>query len=812
MKKNLADFVNSSLSKNYVKIAFRNFAKHKLTTFINITSLVIGLTSSILIGLFVINEASYDQHFRFKDRIYRITSAYTGEGYSHTSAQTISEIAPVLLQEFPEIQAATRCLPVAEGFLFLNEQGFKEDIIYVDSLFTQVFDLTLLIGNKTKCLTDPSSLLLSESMAAKLFGPEWQRSTVLGETISIDGRIPLTITGVFKDLPKHTHFRSNLFASVPSGLGWLDPANRVYTYVLLNEHTVAGQLHDKLQALVNKRFLAEGNRLTQLNLQPITDIHLFSSLEEENGDHSNIKYIFALLVIGLFLMAITVINFINLYAASSINRLKEVGIRRAIGAQRLQVRKQFFLETALITVIALSIALVLAISFLPIFNELTRKDLSPASLLKEKTMVLIIGLTILISFLSGFYPSAYLSAIKTVEALKGVRKKAIGFLGVRKGLVILQFVISCITIIVSIVVYQQVDLIYHKSLGFDKENTMAIANPYMLGSTEQVVRFRNDLLRLSAVEQVSITGYTPSQIRWGQQRISFPNQDQHSKFKYPADWLIVDEGFIETMGVTLLEGRNFYQDHTHDQQAIIINEKAAEQFNLNTLGESSIGKTLGFQEDDSELLQSFTVIGVVADFNFGSLHDPIKPIIMKLGYHRFEMAVRLSTLQTQQETIRQIEVLWKRNLPTIPFEYSFIKSRFEELHRSDIVMSKLSSVFCFLTILIAALGLFSMVTNTIVSRTKEIGIRKLLGASERNIVVFLSRDYIKLILVACIIATPIANFFILEWLEGFAYKIEPAWWLFALPSGLLLLTALLVVGGQTLKAARQNPVDSLHSE
>nr|WKN40231.1 ABC transporter permease [Tunicatimonas sp. TK19036] len=809
---NIANLINSNLSQNYLKVGFRTLAKHKRTTFINITSLVIGLASSILIGLFVIDETAYDQHFTCKDRLYRLTSNYTGEGYRYTSAQTTSEIAPALLQELPEVQAATRLLPVAEGFIFLNEKGFKEDIIYVDSLFSQVFDLTLLAGNESKCLTNSSSVLLSESMASKLFGPEWKRKEIIGETISVDGRIPLTITGVFKDLPEQTHFKSDLFASVPSGLGWLTSSSRVYTYVLLSEHADIDQVNENLQTLVNKSIDIEENNLTGLNLQPITDIHLFSALDDENKEHGNVKHIYALLIIAFFLIIITVINFINLYAANSLNRLKEVGIRKALGAQHLQVRTQFLLETSLITTIALSIALLFIVFFLPTFNKLTHKNLVPSSLFEENTVILIIGLTIIISFMAGVYPSAYLSVLKTAEVLKGFRKKTTEVIGVRKGLIILQFAISCITIMVSLVAYQQVGLIYHKSLGFDKENTIALANPYMLGSIENVIRFKNDLLNLSGVEGVSVTGYTPSQTRWSNQRVTFPNQDKHNKYRYPADWLIVDEGFIETMGLSLLEGRNFYNDHKNDQEAIIINKKAAEQFNLNANGESALGKTLGFQEEANNSLQNFTVIGLVSDFNFGSLHSPIKPVIMKLGYHRFEMALRLSTLQARPETIGQVELLWKNNLPNIPFEYSSIKSRFEELHKSDIATSKLSSIFCLLTILIATLGLFSMVAYAIANRTTEIGIRKVMGASKRNIVTILSKDFIKLILIACIIAIPIANYLISEWLASFAYRIELSWWLFVLPSGLLTLTALLLVSGQTLKAAHQNPVDSLRNE
>lgn len=755
-------------------MVFRTIMKNKLTTFINITGLVVGLGGVLLIGLFVVDELSYDQHYKHKNRLYRLTSAYHQEGNIYHSAQTYSNMAPTLEQELPEIQAATRMLPLDETFLFSEEKAFKEKIIYTDSSFAKVFGLTLLIGNSDECLANPSSLLLSESMAIKIFGVHWQQKTILGEILSVDGKIPLTITGVFKYLPTHSHFRSDLFASIPLGFDWMDNNSKVYTYILANEQVNRNYLEEKLQTLSDK-LLPSKESFIQINLQPITDIYLCSSLEDENGIHGNLNNIYTLLVIAFFLIVITVINFVNLYTANSLRRLKEIGVRKALGALSRQLQYQFLLETAFITLTALGIALIGVIFFLPTFNELTAKHLSPASLLHQDMVFLIVGIMMVISLPTGFYPSFYLSAMKTTEAVKGLKNKTTEIIGVRKGLVMLQFTISCIMIVLSIVAYKQMELINNQSLGFDKENTIAIANPYMLGSTENVIRFRNELLAVPGVAQVSITGYTPSQNRWGSPLITFPDKDVHSSYSYPAHWLTVDEGFIQTMGIQLTEGRNFNENHAHDKESIIVNEKAVNQFHLNVGGKNPVGSMLSFKDEGRELYQNFTVIGVVRDFNFGSLHEPIQPLIMKIGYHRFEMALRLSPQYARQEVINQVASIWKKNLPLIPFEYASIKNRFDNLHKPDKTISKVFSAFCLLTVIMSALGLFGIVTYTIANRTKEIGIRKVLGASIMSILVLLSKEYIKLILVSIAIAIPVANYFSSEWLNNFAFRTEVSW-------------------------------------
>ena len=799
--------------KNYIKMAWRSLKKNGLTTWINIGGLVLGLGGSLFIGLFVLDELAYDQHHRDRDRIYRLTSTYEKQGTLYQSALTTGRVASDVAREFPEVLYATRLMREDEAFLFSKEIAYKEKIIYTDSFFLKVFDIDLLIGNKNKCLGDLSSVLISKTMALKLFGDSWSQQDLLGQTLSVDGRIPLTITGVFDDFPEHSHFRSNLFATVPTGhKEWMDDTSEVYTYVLLGENTKADDLDKKIKSQSVRFNPDEVDEKRQLSLQPITKIHLYSIYDDENAEVGSIKSIYALLLVALFLIGVTVSNFANLYTASSLNRLKEVGIRKAIGALGNQLRQQFLLETILITSIALSIAILAVIALLPVFNEFTGKRLSPVNLLDSNVVFFTSVITLAISLGAGLYPSIYLSRFKVIEALKGVNTRPASFMGWRKGLVAIQFSVSAVMIMLSIVALKQVDLIYKKPVGFDKENIITLANPYMLGSTDKIISLKSQLLAVPGVEHVSITGYTPSQSRWGNLIVTFPGRNENSNYTQPATWLTVDEGFIKTMGLTLVTGRNFLENHKQDQESIIINETAASQFDLNTNGKNPIGMELSVKNEGETVYRHYTVVGVVADFNFGSLYQTIKPVIIKVGYHRFEMALRLTSEYSQQRLLSDIEHIWKKNLPAIPFEYSFIKDRFDRLHQSDIVSSKIFTSFCLVTVIISAFGLFSIVTYSITNRTKEIGIRKVLGASESSIALLLCAEYVKVLLISYLLTLPLAWLITDLWIEDFAYKAEVSWWIYAATAIILTLMTVATLGYQSINAALNNPIKQLRSE
>jgi putative ABC transport system permease protein len=365
-------------------------------------------------------------------------------------------------------------------------------------------------------------------------------------------------------------------------------------------------------------------------------------------------------------------------------------------------------------------------------------------------------------------------------------------------------------IILSIVAHNQVDLINSKPLGFDKENLMTLANPYMLGGTEKMLGLKNELLDITGVEDVSITGYTPAQMKWDNLSLTFPNRQEDSNYAQPASWLLVDESFISTMGLRLSAGRNFLADHEFDKEVVIINEEAVRAFGLNANGKNPLGAELS--ADTGRGIQHFTVVGVITDFNFGSLHQAIRPMVMKLGYHRFEMALKLSPACSKTATVREIELVWRQHLPNIPFEYSFIKDRYDQMHQSDFVASKLFSIFCLVAIVMSAFGLLSIVTHSVVNRAKEIGIRRLLGASEGNIASMLSGQFLKLIVVSYALGIPMAWVLSNRWLADFAYRIEVSWLVYAFSGLFLVFITVLTLGYQVVKAAKTNPVDNLRYE
>jgi len=795
---------------NYLKIALRSLLKNRLTSIINIFGLVTGLTGSIFIGLYIIDELQYDRHYRLKDRMFRLTTSFDVRGTKYHSATTSGNVGSVLAQKFPEVESIARLLAKDEVFLFSEKRAFKEEIIYTDAGFSRVFSPAILLGNKEQCLANPSSIIISKGIARKMFGENWRTNIILGKPLLIDGRIPLTITGVFDDFPKQSHFTSQLFATVPTEhREWMNDKSKVYTYVLLKPNANVENLAGKLNSNAGIVDQSASSESIKINLQLITSIHFAPVLHDENALKGNIENIYALMLVCVSLILITVTNFVNLYTAGSFNRLREVGVRKALGALRIQLRFQFLLETFLITMVSLVISLILVAVGLREFNELTSKNLSINDIIQGNTLLFFGGLVLSIPLLAGFYPSFYLSGLRTIEALKGKKEQHGSVLSWRKGLIILQFSISAIMITLSIVAYRQVGLINDMALGFDKENTVALSNPYMLGSLEKIAGFKNELLALPGIEQVSVTGYTPSQKRWVKTNITFPGRNENNGLARATNWLTVDEGFIETMGLSLLQGRNFSKNHENEKESIIINETAAAQFNLNTKGTELIGSELSYRDERDSAYLNYKVIGVVKDFNFGSLHEKIEPMVMKVGYHRFEMVIRLSPDLPKLQTLNQVNALWRENLPEIPFQYSFIKDRFNLQHKTDTIASKIFALFCVITIALSGFGLFSIVAYSIVNRTKEIGIRKVLGASELNVTFLLIRDFQKLVLISFLISLPVASFFSQKWINNFAYKIEVNWWIYAYTGLVLLLITVLTLGIQSIKAALTNPVKNL---
>ena len=794
---------------HYFKIALRALLNRKFSTTMSVLCLSAGMAGSLLIGLYIFDELQFDQYHTRKDSIFRVTSRYDHGGSEYRSAQTEGNIAYVLTDRFPGVERATRLSPKDEVFLFLDKNAFKEGIVYTDSYFTEVFTVDFLLGDKSSCLDNPASIIIGATTARKLFGANWNQKSIIGETLFLDGHIPLTITGVFEDFSTHSHISSQLFASVPSEHEeWLNDKSKVYTYILLGKLASVELLERKL--LSNRGLFGDLN--TYLHLQPITRIHLFSDFGDENANVGSIKNIYSLAFVSFLLLVMTLANFVNLYTAGSFGRMKEMGVRKVIGAVNGQLRTQFLLETAIITFLSAIIACSFILIFLPDFSRITSKKFSPESLL-DLNIALLLGVFLLvIPLLASAFSSIYISAMGATEALRGNSKGRVSVFGWRKGLVVLQFSISAVMITLCAVSYSQIDFVRHKNVGFDKKNIVTLANPYMLGSIEKIVGFKNKLLTIPGVSDASITGYTPSQSRWGIPKLTFSARDESLGPAVPANWLTVDEGFIRTMGIELITGRNFASIQENDARSIIINETAARQFIDNLREKDPMALELAIKDPKDSVYAGYKVIGIVKDFNFGSLHEAIKPVIMKVGLHRFEIALRLSPSVDKQEVLSQVMAIWQQNLPKVPFEYHSLEDRYDQLHQSDSAASKIFSVFCILTIIISAFGLFSIVTYSIMGRTKEVGIRKVLGASELGIALLLSREFGITLLMSYILALPVAAMISNKWINDFAYKIEISVWFYGITALILFFITCLTLGFQSIKAALANPIDNLRHD
>lgn len=793
-----------SPAKSYFKTTISVMLRNKLSSTINVAGLSVGFSGCLLIALFILEELKFDRHFSHVDRLYRITSHFTKNGKSHSSARTPGALGPMLVSQILDVQLITRMIVPDEGFLFSGMEAFKETIVFTDSTFLQVFGIQLMIGNPSTCLANPSSMILSESMAEKLYGRHWRDREILGETLSIDGRIPMVVTAVFKDLAAQTHFHSSIFATVPQDQAdWIEK-DEVFTYVLLRENSSGSHVAQKLSTFEFDR--SDASKEVWYGMQHISDIHLMSSLAEDLPTGSMISIV-ALALIAVFLLVTSVINFVNLYTAQTLERFKEVGVRQVLGAMRKQLAVQFMMETSFVVIVVICLSLAIACSILPMFNDLTSKHFTVSNIFEGQLILITVGMGLLVVIVAGTYPAIYLSSKKPMETLKG-KLASDGAQRFKNALLTFQFTISTIMIILTWIALQQIKYIHNKPLGFDKDPILVLRNPYMIGNLERIKTFRDALLQLAGVEHVSISGYTPAQKRWEKFRMTFSADDQ--KFPVAANWILADEGFLKTMGIALTEGRNFSENHSLDSHAIVINEKAAELLHLRKRGANAVGKEL-YYEDEHGGVEKFQVIGVVQDFNFASLHDEIKPVVLQLGYHRFEMALRLADV-TSVSTISAIQGLWKKFVPSVPFEYDFMHDRFNKLHRADEIVGKLFSICGGLTIFVASMGLFCMISQAIMQRTKEIGIRKALGASEGSLVWLLSARFLKRVLVASLMACPIAWMLASMWLENFAFKTEITWWAFAGTTGIMVTMAFATLIYKVLGTVLTTPVKYLRHE
>jgi len=807
--------------KNFFKTAFRNITRHKGFSFINIAGLALGLTACILIGLFVWDEHQYDKNITAGEQVYRVYEEYTNTEGTQMMAVTPPMFSTALDREFPEVEKTARVMMMAE-YKTLFEAGknklYEQSGYFVDSTFLEIFPLSLKYGRIAKALDDPNSIVISQEMAERFFGSD----DPVGKQLLKDKQ-PYTVKAVFKKDPKF-HLQFNYLISL-SAVGL--PAERMQswgwhqfvTYVKLKKQTNVNALESKFHAYVKEKSkTSENNGIADPNIpffQPLKDVHLYSSdFKFDLAQRGNITYVNALTVIAIFILLIACFNFINLSTAKSLQRAKEVGVRKAVGAGKRQLVFQFTGETILLVFISIIISVALAIVFLPWLNSFTNKNIPSSLFVNPVVILLFIALAFTVGILAGFYPALVLSGFKPVKVLKSslsASEEPGKMPWLRHSLVITQFTLSILLIISAIIVFNQVNYLHNKDLGFNKEQIMffPMRGDNMFNNTEA---FKNDLLKVPGVSSVSIGYGFPGDAVAGDEIIVPRNGKQVSQ---SATQLTVDHDYIKTLGLQIIAGRDFSKAMSTDKDhAWIINETAVKQMGFGTpqkaLGQDLYWHPWGASNPDS--LKTGKIIGVVKDFNYKSLYDKVETTIIQIfPGAAWKVAVKINTAN-MSNTINAIRNAWNKFTPDYPIEYKFLDENFEQMYTAEDKLRSLLGIFTAIAIFIGCLGLFGLAAYTAERRKKEVGIRKVLGASTESVVVLLSKDFLMLVVISLIIASPVAWILMHQWLQNFAYRVHIDSWVFVVAAIVSLSIAFITVSFQAIKAAVANPVKSLRTE
>jgi len=813
------NFIPTAMLKNYFKIAFRNLWRNKAFSAINIFGLAIGIATCLVITLFVADELSYDRYNQKADRMVRLIFRASLNGQKIGTATSAAPAAQTILTDYPEVQEATRMRNYSAPLVTYGDKTLKEGAFaYVDANFFQVFTLPFIRGNVKTALMQPNTMVISQAIARKYFGDE----DPIGKVLQFKSEhTSYKITGIIEKVPANSHFHVDLFASMaslPEAKQQIWSSNNFFTYLVLRPGYDYKQLEAKLSQVVEKYlgpeiqrdmgmslelFRKKGNDVG-LFLQPLTAIHLHSDMMNSLEPGGNIKYVYVFGAIAVFMLLIASINFMNLSTASASKRAREVGIRKVLGSVKGDLVQQFLFESMLLTTIALVMAVVLVQLVLPIFNDLANKELtlSLTSNLWLLPGLLLFGLGV--GVLAGSYPAFFLSSFRPVVVLKGKLTAGRDSLSLRSGLVVFQFFVSIALIIGTTVVYKQLTYIQNKKVGYNKDQILVLHDTYVLGQQEEL--FRQKLLQDSRVVNASISAYLPAGPTGTNSSVVLPagnNSQSVSTQQY-----YIDYNYLPTLGMQIVAGRNFSQDFATDSACIIINEAAAKAFGWH---KKVVGNTVTsiFNNQGDKVI--YKVIGVVKDFHFKSLHERIGPLVMFLGDNSGSLIIKVKTKDIAG-LLTSIKNQWTSFTAEVPLEYTFLDDRFAQTYRAEQKIGQILSIFAGLTIFVACLGLFGLATFTAEQRTKEIGIRKVLGASLPNIVSLLSKDFLKLVLLANIIAWPLAWYGMHQWLQDFEYRTNISWWVFALAGAAALLIALITISFQAIKAAIANPVRSLRSE
>ena len=809
--------------RNYLKIAWRNLLKNKLYSFINIFGLAVGLTCFLLITLYVVDELSYDRQFKDAERIFRINSDIKFGGAEQRMAVSSDPFGATLKKDYAEVEQYVRLYAnnsrrfIKKGSEFLVENN----CLHADSTLLDVFSLTILEGDSKNVLTEPNTLLISKTAAQKYFG----NASAVGKTLSVGLQNPVEykVTAVYEDMPTNAHFQSDMFFPFKNINDYKFDNflnHNFYTYIKLREGVDYKQFEKKFDVVVDKYILPQaktfmdvksmddfkkGGNYLKYSLTPLLDIHLKSDRIYEIGLNSDIQYVYIFSVVALFLLLIACINFMNLSTARSANRAKEVGIRKVMGTQRNSLIMQFMSESVLTSYLAFIIALVITILLIPFFNDIAGKQFTTQSLFQPLYLPFLVFLPLIVGVLAGYYPSFFLSSFLPIEVLKSKLNANFRRSNFRNALVTFQFVTSLVLVISTSIIYRQLNYIQHKNLGFSKDQVLVVTGTSSLRDNNNV--FKEEVKNMAGVKSATFAGFLPVANSSRSDNTFSTEAVFNSQNSFNMQAWAIDEDYIPTLDMEILKGRNFSKAFSTDSSAIILNEQAAKLLGFT----DPIGKQLFINNGSPNDVRALTIVGVVKNFHYSSMRESVGPLCFRYGRTAWVTAFKINT-EDPKALVKQIEAKWKTFAPEMPFNYHFMNDSFDEMYRAEQRIGQISLIFAGLTVLIACLGLFGLITYIAEQRTKEIGVRKVLGASIWSIVQLLSKDFLKLVCLAFVIASPLAYYAMNTWLKDFAFKTDISPWVFVVAGVSTLLIALLTVSYQAIKAALMNPVKSLKTE
>lgn len=805
--------------KNFFKIAWRALWKNKAFTIINITGLATGLACFILITLYVSDELSFDKHFKDGDDIYRVNSDIRFGGTDLKLAVCSDPMGSTLKKDYPNVEEFTRVYASSGSKLVKKENSFitETKVAHVDSTFFSVFQLPAIEGNTTTALNEPNTVVITASTAKKYFNS----LNVLGKTIEAN-RTPYKITAVIEDIPTNTHFNFDMIFSMKNVDYQMGNflSHNFHTYIKLKKNTDPKVFEKNFDQVINTYVIPQARMSMNINsmddfkkagnnlvysLISVKDIHLKSDRFPELSATGNIQYVYIFSAVAIFILVLACINFMNLSTARSANRAREVGIRKVLGTNRASLIKQFLSESIFLVIISTIIALGITALVLPLFNDIAAKSIEYSSIFTGNMLPVLILLPFIVGGLAGVYPAFFLSSFKPVAVLKGNLSGASKKSVLRNGLVVFQFATSIILMVGTLVVFKQLNYIQNKQLGFNKDQILLVSGVNELRENKNP--FKNEVMSLSGVKNGTISSFLPVSFSSRSDRTYSTEATMTTSNSFNMQSWGVDYDYIETLGMEIVKGRNFSRDFGSDSLSIIINETTAKMMGTG----DPIGKKLYINTDQGSPLTPLTVVGVVKDFHYESMRQGIAPMVMTLSFNGWIACFKVNTTDIQS-LVKQVEQKWKSIAPNLPFSYQFMDDAFDNMYRTEQRIGKIALSFAVIAILIACLGLFGLATYMAERRVKEIGIRKVLGATVLNITSMLSTDFLKLVLVAALIAFPVAWFAMNSWLEDFAYRINISVWIFIIAGVMSIIIALATVSFQAIKAALRNPVKSLRTE